>query len=88
MSSSKVPEGMYAYKCDILMNSGVHKRVDDPNYHVYLIRGPSGQEIEMTVHTVTDIAPTIRGTHPDFSHFIYVGKVVRFVRNLRKPSTN
>ena len=59
---------------------------ENPNFHVYVLMSPSGEEIQMAVHTVTDIAPTIGGTHPDYQHFRYAGEVVRFVRNLREPS--
>lgn len=64
----------------------LHATIEDPNYHVYDLMTPSGKEIQMAIHTVTDIAPTIGGTHPDNLHFIYAGEVVRFVRNLREPS--
>ncbi len=57
--------------------------IEDPNYHVYVLMSPSGEEIQMAVHTVTYIAPTIGGTHPDYQPFRYAGEVVRFVRNLR-----
>lgn len=74
----------YAYIWDMSMNPEVPEH--DPNYHVYLLISPSGQEIQMAVHTATDIAPTIGGTHPDYQHFTYAGEIVRFVRNLREPS--
>lgn len=79
----------YAYIWDILREPRVHQRGVDPNYHVYCLMSPlspSGQEIQMAVHTVTNIPPTIGGTHPDYQHFIYAGEVVRFVRNLHEPS--
>jgi hypothetical protein len=56
-------------------------KMKDPNFHVYVLKSPSGEEIQMGVHTVTNIAPTIGGTHPDYQHFTYAGEVVRFVRN-------
>ena len=68
-------ETKYAYMwCD-------SKRVNH-KFHLYIIRNTNGQEVECLVDHVTNIPPTLNGTHPEQPNFAYMGKVVRWVCNL------